>query len=271
MSSLFTPAEKQRLSDLVTLFPGDCLEIMRGFGDNCIDSMCTDPPYHLQSVVKRFGSSTAAPLKVYKRSSVGFMNRTWDGGDISFQPELWAEMFRVLKSGAYIAVMGGTRTYHRMACAIEDAGFDIRDTICWLYGTGCPKSHDMAKAIDKELGVEGSYGEPKSKAHAGWIDRGALRGDEGHEGYQRPWMDDPEAIERNARRYIPTSEQAKEYDGFGTALKPACELICLARKPLSEKTIAANVLMWGTGALNIDKTRIMTEAQQHDADAYKRL
>jgi site-specific DNA-methyltransferase (adenine-specific) len=181
----------------VDLHAGDCLDVLASMADATFDSCVTDPPYHLTSIVKRFGAQNAAPAKAgktgaYKRASAGFMGKQWDGGDIAFRPELWAEVLRVLKPGAHLLAFSGTRTYHRMACAIEDAGFEIRDQIGWAYGSGFPKSHN----------------------------------------------------------------QKGDWKGWGTALKPAWEPIVLARKPLSEGTVAANVLRWRTGALNIDGCRI---------------
>jgi DNA modification methylase len=240
---------------------GDCRTIIHGIPDNSIDSIVTDPPYALVSVVKRFGKAGSAPAQygtdgAFARASKGFMGKTWDTGDVAHDPAFWAECLRVLKPGGFVLAFGGTRTYHRLAVAIEDAGFEIRDMVQWLYGSGFPKSQNVSKFIDKELGATGSFGGPKSEAHAGWIERGKMRGDDNEAGWQRPWMDDPEAVSNAARTYLPGSEQAKKFDGFGTALKPACEPICMGRKPLSEKTIAANVLRWGTGAINIDGCRV---------------
>lgn len=143
-----------------------------------------------------------------------------------------------VSTGAFVAVRGG------VAFPTGNSGF--------------PKSMDAARAIDNYLKVQGTFGEPKSAAHAGWIDRGRMRGEEGHEGYQRPWMEDKEAVARNASIYIPGSEKAKEFSGWGTALKPAHEPIVLARKPLIG-TVAANILTHGTGALNIAACRIPGE------------
>jgi len=146
---------------------------------------------------------------------------------------------------------------------VEDAGYEIRDTITWHYGSGFPKSLDVSKSIDKQADAEGDYGEPKSKAHAGWIKRGRMRGDgeNNHDGWQRDWMDDSKKVEKNARKYIPATEQAKHWDGFKSALKPATEFVCLARSPLAEDTIAENVVTHGTGALNIDATRVEIEGE----------
>jgi DNA modification methylase len=219
-----------------SLFHGDCREVLASLPDCSVDSVVTDPPYEL-----------------------GFMGKSWDASGIAYNVELWAEVLRVLKPGGHLVAFGGTRTYHRMAVAIEDAGFEIRDSLHWVYGSGFPKSLDVSKAIDKVNGAEGQFGEPKSAAHAGWIDRGRMRGDNGHEGHQRPWMDDPEAVDRNARQYLPATDAAKQWEGWGTALKPAHEPIVLARKPLIG-TVAANVLEHGTGGLNIDGTRVGTDA-----------
>lgn len=126
----------------------DCREIMANMGDATVDSVVTDPPYHLTSVVKRFGGPNAAPQQygtdgAFARAARGFMGQTWDGGDIAFDPTLWAEVLRILKPGGYLLSFGGSRTYHRMACAVEDSGFEIRDQVIWLYGSGMPKSKNQ--------------------------------------------------------------------------------------------------------------------------------
>ncbi len=134
---------------------GDCLEVMARLHEEgvLVDSVVTDPPYHLTSIVKRFGKDDSAPAKsngatgVYGRAAAGFMGQKWDGGDVAFRSETWRLAFELLKPGGHILVFGGTRTYHRLACAIEDAGFEIRDTICWLFGSGFPKNHNVAKKV----------------------------------------------------------------------------------------------------------------------------
>lgn len=218
------------LHESVTIHHGDCAEVLRSMADNSVDAIVTDPPYGLK-----------------------FMGKRWDYDVPSV--DVWAECLRVLKPGGHLLAFAGTRTQHRMAVRIEDAGFEIRDLIAWVYGSGFPKSLDVSKAIDKAAGVEGGYGAPKSAAHAGWIDRGRMRGEEGHEGYQRPWMADAEAVDKNARQYIGGTEEARQWSGWGTALKPALELITVARKSLIG-TVAENVLTHGTGALNIDGCRV---------------
>lgn len=237
----------------VTLEHADMRQALAAMAANGVrfDSCVTDPPYHLASIVKRFGGKTAAPAKsggatgVYARASKGFMGKEWDGGDIAFRPETWALVGSVLKPGAHLVAFGAPKNAHRLTCAIEDAGFEIRDDIVellssdalvqtfvdslseaqadafarileesplggalgrlfWMFGTGFPKSHDVAKGIDK-------------------------------------------------RREL--SETAKAWQGWGTALKPAYEPIILARWPL-DGTVAENVLEHGTGALNIDGCRV---------------
>lgn len=134
---------------------GDSRDVLRELGDAAIDSVVTDPPYALVSIVKRFGGTKAAPAKdrdgLYRRASAGFMGQQWDTGETAFDPTFWREVLRVLKPGGHVLAFSGTRTYHRLACAIEDAGFEIRDMLGWLYGSGFPKSHDVSKAIDKAM------------------------------------------------------------------------------------------------------------------------
>ncbi len=198
----------------------DCLEGMKLLDDNSVDSIVTDPPYEL-----------------------GFMGKKWDSTGIAYNVDLWKECLRVLKPGGHLLAFGGTRTYHRMTCAIEDAGFEIKDCIQWVYFTGFPKSHDISKAIDKQAGAERKV-IGKSSRHGGGIKGNGTS-------YELP-PDIP---------YItaPATPEAQQWEGWGTALKPANEPIVLARKPLSEKTIADNVLKWGTGGLNIDGCRVGTE------------
>ena len=263
---------KSFLDGKVQLHCGDMLAVLPTLAENLIDSCVCDPPYHLTSIVKRFGADDAAPAKIgktgaYARASSGFMGKQWDGGDIAFQVETWAQVLRVLKPGAHLIAFSSTRTYHRMACAIEDAGFEIRDQVGWCSGSGFPPSPPVSKALERANGVKGSFGEAKTPAHERYISKGELRGDRGHDGWQRPWMDDPEAVANAGRKYIGGSDAAREWEGWGTALKPAWEPIVLARKPLSEPTIAANVLKWGTGALSIDKCRIGTDGGTKGCDA----
>jgi site-specific DNA-methyltransferase (adenine-specific) len=196
---------------------GDNLATLKTYPDNYFDAVVTDPPYGLS-----------------------FMGKKWDY-DVP-RVELWAEVFRVLKPGGHLLAFAGTRTQHRMAVNIEDAGFEIRDLIAWVYGSGFPKSLDISKAIDKAAGAEREKKlNPLIKKQTKSINTNAY-GD-----YQ-------------ANIYIspnPSTDADKEWDGWGTALKPALEPITVARKPI-EQTVAANVLKYGTGGLNIDGARVNT-------------
>jgi DNA modification methylase len=252
----------------VVLHAGDCMEVLRELPDNSIDAVCTDPPYHLTSIVKRFGSPNAQPAKgnaAFTRASRGFMGKQWDGGDIAFTLELWAEVLRVLKPGGHMVAFSGTRTYHRMACAIEDAGFEIRDQLAWTYGSGFPKSHDVSKGIDRAAGAERTERLAPKPGHENFVGRDNMRSlresgvHSGDGGFSRPWMHDPQKVENAHWQFEPATDAARQWRGWGTALKPAWEPICLARKPLSEGTVAANVLRWGTGAINVDGCRIATD------------
>lgn len=238
----------------VTILVGDMAERLRELPDNSVDSCVCDPPYHLTSIVKRFGAENAAPAKAGKtgafaRASKGFMGQTWDGGDIAFRPETWAEVFRVLKPGGFLLAFSATRTYHRMAVAIEDAGFDVRDMIAWTYGTGFPKSHNISKAITAR--------EKHGSARTTDIRKLNMGDEYTPSGRGRKNYDNGGGSKMSGSSGQPKlSETAREWEGWGTALKPSQEPICVAQKPISEKTIAANVLKWGTGALNIDGCRI---------------
>lgn len=197
---------------------GDCLEVLKDIVDNSIDSIVTDPPY-----------------------GISFMAKRWDYQVPSV--DVWLECLRVLKPGGHMLVACGTRTQHRMAVNIEDAGFEIRDVVTWLYGQGFPKSLNIGKAIDKEAGAE--------REILGTVTRSDKRSGNYHgASEQRPPIEHPiSALATDA---------AKQWDGWGTALKPACEFWTLARKPLSESTVAKNVLRWGTGGINVDGCRVET-------------
>ena len=226
---------------------GDCRVTMATLPDASVDAVVCDPPYHLTSIVDRFGKEGAAPSKVpeggsgvYARSSRGFMGQTWDGGDIAFQVETWREVWRVLKPGGHLLAFSGSRTYHRMTCAIEDAGFEIRDQIMWVYGSGFPKSLDVSKAIDRAAGAER---EVVLTIPDRWAGKGHV-------------LERAEQVPRlTANITSPATDAARQWSGWGTALKPAHEPICMARKPLIG-TVAANVLAHGTGAINVDGCRV---------------
>jgi hypothetical protein len=139
----------------VEVIMGDSRDVLKTLGDCSIDSVVCDPPYALVSITKRFGKPGSKPAKgdVYQRAASGFMSQTWDTGETAFAVEFWSEVMRVLKPGGHVVAFSGTRTYHRLACAIEDAGFEIRDMLSWLYGSGFPKSHDVSKGIDRVGGA----------------------------------------------------------------------------------------------------------------------
>lgn len=285
----------------VTLREGDCREVVKTIEADSIDAAVTDPPYSLVSIQKRYGKPGSAPTSgegaagVYRRGSAGFMGQQWDNGEVAFDPEFWSEVLRVMKPGAHLLAFGGTRTYHRLACAIEDAGFEIRDAVLWHYATGFPKSHDVAKSIDKAARGVPHGGPDPTSLHHGQYRTSATEGSRGDgdtgQGYGagpgqfmatgkpvrrlRPGADQNkdgswEKLDDRVYQpgtYVPASEAAQQWQGWGTALKPATEIICLARKPLSEPNIAANVLRWGTGAINIDGCRIET-AENLNGGAY---
>jgi DNA modification methylase len=213
----------------VKVFNDDCLNVLREMPDNSVDSIVTDPPY-----------------------GISFMAKKWDYDVPSV--EVWKEALRVLKPGGHALIACGTRTQHRMVCNIEDAGFEIRDVVSWIYGSGFPKSLNISKAIDKAAGAERKLGARKASA------RDCKRAD----GWERPHhLDHNHASKFESE---PATEAAKQWDGWGTALKPACEFFTLCRKPLSEKTVAANVLKWGTGGINIDGCRVEGEPwKAHEA------
>ncbi len=273
---------------------GDCLAVLKTLPDNSFDSVVTDPPYEL-----------------------GFMGKAWDASGIANNVEVWREALRVLKPGGHLLVFSGSRTYHRMTCAIEDAGFEIRDQIMWVYGSGFPKSLDVSKAIDKsraghafdeirdylrgaikaagltQVQVKTHLGYPADSGIVshwvansqpmvpGWADWSAMKAilplddrfDSLIESAEREKIGEKRsgiADGGPARDTIgggksvvvditaPATDAARQWDGWGTALKPAHEPICVARKPLVG-TVAANVLAHGTGALNIDGCRVPAE------------
>lgn len=186
----------------VTLLHGDCRELMAGMAENMAHAIVTDPPYHLTQASRGGHARTNNPLMPHGRHRIGdkgFMGKTWDGGDVAFRPETWRHAYRVLRPGGLLLAFGGTRTYHRLVCAIEDAGFEVRDLVAWIYGNGFPKGTDKAKI--------------------------------------------PEV-----------------WAGWNTALKPAIEPICLARKPF-DGTLAENLDSWGTGAMWIDRCRVPLDGE----------
>ena len=214
---------KYHSSEQFTLYNGNSKQILPTLPENSIDSIVTDPPYEL-----------------------GFMGKSWDSTGVANDVELWKEVLRVLKPGGYLLSFGGSRTYHRMAVAIEDAGFEIRDQIMWVYGSGFPKSLNIDKAIDKAAGIEREIlGVSRMQPD--------IRGNNYAQG-KREYGGD------TVPQYItePTTDLAKQWQGWGTALKPAHEPIVLARKPFTG-TVVNNVLNYGVGGINIDGSRVGSE------------
>jgi len=209
--------------DGVTLYHGDCREILQGLPDESVSAIVTDPPYGL-----------------------AFMGKKWDY-DVP-AVEVWAECLRVLKPGGHLLAFAGTRTQHRMAVRIEDAGFEIRDMIAWVYGSGFPKSLDVSKAIDKAAGAER---EVVSKQVTKWTATGR------NERYGKLDYFETEGGYEVRSITAPATDAARQWSGWGTALKPALEPITVARKPLIG-TVAENVLTHGTGGINVDGCRVGT-------------
>jgi DNA modification methylase len=251
---------------LIRILIGDCRLRLAELPGNSVDSVVCDPPYHLIAggfnlrTMQRNGQGTLNKERAAGRGLKGFMGQTWDGGDVAFDPETWVEVLRVLKPGGHMLAFSGTRTYHRMAVAIEDAGFEVRDMIAWHYGSGFPKSLDVSKAIDKAAGAER---EAVGTKRAG-IATPSMRRREMVGGTHLE-------AEKVVHVTAPATDAAREWEGYGTALKPATEPICLARKPLSEKSVAANVLKWGTGAINVDGCRIEGATDDPNARARKNI
>lgn len=187
------------------------LDMLKVIEPNTIDSIITDPPYGLTSITKRFGKEDSVPAQYgkdgsFSRLSKGFMGKEWDGSGIEYNIDAWEKCYEVLKPGGYLLAFGGSRTFHRIACAIEGAGFEIRDTIMWLYGSGFPKSVDISRQIDKKC----------------------------------------------------DNDYSKQWQGWGTALKPSFEPIIVARKPF-KGSLVDNIIENGVGGINIDECRIGNE------------
>ncbi len=210
-----------------TLHRKDVREALASVEDASFDACLTDPPY-----------------------GIGFMGRAWDHGVPSVK--VWSEVLRVLKPGAFLMAFGGTRTHHRLMCAIEDAGFEIRDCLMWLYGSGFHKSLDISKAIDK---ASGAQRERVGRKYELGVNRDKGEGNKRHDGYDRPWRHDPDAEAHFVT--LPATPAARIWAGYGTALKPAWEPIILAMKSL-DGTFAANALEHGVAGLNVDGGRLAT-------------
>lgn len=261
----------------VTLHHGDCLDVLRAddygydwnlgyrsarmFPDNSVDAVITDPPYGIAFMGKawdqpgEFGSTRLRTGGENKRR--GHKDAALNAGLYDLSPAAmlnfqrwctaWAtECLRILKPGGHLLAFGGSRTWHRLATAIEDAGFEIRDSIAWLYGSGFPKSLDVSKAIDKAAGAEREVVGTHHRHGGGMAVSGSMSG--------------PLGTESELPLTAPATDGAKQWQGWGTALKPSFEPIVVARKPLAG-TVAENVLEHGTGALNIDACRVGDEVR----------
>ena len=311
------------------LYQGNMLDMLEVIEPNSIDSIITDPPYGLTSITKRFGKEDSAECKYgkdgsFQRLSKGFMGKEWDGSGVEYNIDTWKKCFEVLKPGGYLLAFGGSRTFHRIACAIEDAGFEIRDTIMWLYGSGFPKSMDISKAIDKrngrnynddfktyinnkrleknisfktineKLGVSTTGGGMASNIFGGKqetnnvlptknqykILKDLLELDDRFDnlifleeaereviGQKKSSLGGTVAAgERNEYFIkehknkmvditIPSTDLAKQWQGWGTALKPSFEPIIVARKPF-KGNLVDNVIEYGVGGINIDECRV---------------
>lgn len=228
------------LDGRVAVHAGDSASVIKTLADNSIDACVCDPPYALTSIVRRFGPTAnghvstepkAGATGAYARAAKGFMGKAWDNGSTAFSVDFWREVFRVLKPGAHVVAFGGTRTYHRLACAIEDAGFECRDAVMWHYGTGFPKSHDVSKGIDRAAGASREVVGPGQRHNSKRC--AVAHGDTERLAGGVPGLT------------IPATESARKWEGWGTALKPATEILFLAKKPLTYKqnveTIGSNI------------------------------
>lgn len=268
------------------IIQGDAIEELKKLDENSVDSVVTDPPYGLEFMGKdwdKFGVSKARAKRLLGSDNKGTNDRFFDHRkgaekrgryteltinernafqEFSYQ---WAkECLRVLKPGGHLLSFGGARTYHRMVCGVEDAGFEIRDTIMYLYGSGFPKSHNIGKAVDKMQGNERKViGKDPNSApdlrDVGKISKEKIGIDKLSFGQ----------VQNAKRKELKLTKGNSKWEGWGTALKPAVEPIVLARKPISEKTIAKNVLKWGTGGLNIDRCRVEYKNEKDFNDTLK--
>ena len=239
---------------------GDCRDVLATLAADSLDACVTDPPYHLTSMVSRLSRANPSDVErnftntvegqatsPYAAMARGFMGKTWDGGGVAFDPDTWRAVLRVLKPGAHLLAFGGTRTAHRMTCAIEDAGFEVRDTLCWLYGSGFPKSLDVSKAIDRAAGAVREVvrvGATRSRGMTG----GTYIGGDG----------EPETRTITA----PATPEAAAWTGWGTVLKPAHEPVDAARKPLSGDTLSPAGAALARGTSNVDACRVEGEGNK---------
>ena len=215
-------------NDTYKIYQGSMLDLLEVIEPNTIDSVVTDPPYELN-----------------------FMNKGWDRSGIAFQKETWEKPFQALKSGGYLLAFGGSRTFHRIAVAIEDAGFEIRDVIMWVYGSGFPKSHNISKALEATLLKGNSHSKSLRQVEQDGVGEPYTL-----KGKNNGIMGEDRIYDR--KEFEPSTDEAKQWQGWGTALKPAYEPIIVARKPL-KGTVAQNVMKYGVGGINIDECRVGDE------------
>lgn len=218
------------------IYNNDCIKQIKEFDSNSIDSIITDPPYE-----------------------IGFMNAAWDYTGISFDKEIWKECLRVAKPGAFLLCFGGSRTFHRIACAIEDAGWELKDTIIWLYSSGMPKALDIGKAVDEKLGNKREVTQFRTDGRGKWeLKMARQKGDTGI-GH----------ADGSKQKYFATKGNT-EWEGYKSALKPAFEPIIVAMKPI-DKTFAENALKWGVAGFNIEECRIPLKNENQPRGSGKRV
>jgi site-specific DNA-methyltransferase (adenine-specific) len=245
--------------DAVEVWHGDCLDVLRQLSDDSVDAVVTDPPYGLAELKPATVGQALAAWLAGDRDHVpdgrGFMGRAWDG--FVPPPAVWDECLRVLKPGGHLLAFAGSRTADLMGVSVRLAGFEIRDTITWHYASGMPKSLDVSKAIDKAAGAEREViginedylrRKPNGMKTAGASTYGYSKND----------------LPTDARITAPATDAARQWSGWGTALKPASEPIIVARKPLAG-TVAQTVLAYGTGAMNIGACRVGAEPRTNNA------
>jgi len=229
------------------VYHGNCLDELKNLPDNSIDAIVTDPPYGLGNADPDYILSALKMWIEGDREHIpagkGFMGKQWDA--FVPPPAVWDECFRVLKPGGHILVFAGTRTQDLMGLSVRMAGFEIRDSISWIYGSGFPKSLDISKALDKMAGAEREVlgRNPNSRENA----------------TKENTLYESGTVGKTDFITAPSTDAAKQWEGWGTALKPALEPIIVGRKPLSEKNVSLNVLKWGTGGINIDGSRVGNE------------
>ena len=244
-----------------TIHHGDCIETMKAMPPESVDAIVCDPPYGLSNTTPAQVADTITKWAGGDRGHVptgrGFMGKSWDA--FVPPPAVWDECMRVLKPGGHMVVFAGSRTQDLMGLSIRLAGFEMRDSLAWLYGSGFPKSMNVGKAIDKAAGAEREASGERGSTQCPCLDRGENCPGHGDA------MQSMSGATVHRLPTAPATPEAAQWDGWGTALKPAFEPIVLARKPLAEKTVARNVLAHGTGAINVDGCRIGMSDEDREA------